>query len=85
MREALRADFDPPVVITGLPLGCARLAWRHRQVGAGQCPGLRSQEREASPDGVVWVGVELLPTVADLQRRVDNDLGGTGMAKAELR
>ncbi len=34
---------------------------------------------------MVWVGVELLPTVADLQRRVDNDLGGTGVAKAKLR
>ena len=39
--------------------------------------------REAFPDGIVWVGLGPLPTVADLQRRVHKDLGGDGAFQTE--
>jgi hypothetical protein len=34
--------------------------------------------REASPDGIVWVGLGSVPNLAELMRRVHTGLGGDG-------
>jgi hypothetical protein len=77
LRDALRADLDRPVVITG---AAARVGM-HGMGGIGKSvlAATLSRDRkvrEAFPDGIVWVGLGPLPTVADLQRRVHKDLGG---------
>jgi hypothetical protein len=84
LRDALRADLDRPVVITG---AAARVGM-HGMGGIGKSvlAATLSRDRkvrEAFPDGIVWVGLGPLPTVADLQRRVHKDLGGDGAFQTE--
>ena len=84
LRDALRADLDRPVVITG---AAARVGM-HGMGGIGKSVLAATlardrKVREAFPDGIVWVGLGPLPTVADLQRRVHKDLGGDGAFQTE--
>jgi WD40 repeat protein len=79
LRDALRADLDRPVVISG---AAARVGL-HGMGGIGKsilASALAHDRkiREAFPDGIVWIGLGPLPDVAALQRRVHHDLGGDG-------
>jgi NB-ARC domain/TIR domain len=79
IRDALRADLDRPVVISG----AAAKVGLHGMGGIGKsvlASALAHDRkiREAFPDGIVWVGLGPLPDLAELQRRVHRDLGGDG-------
>jgi TIR domain-containing protein/NB-ARC domain-containing protein len=80
IRDALRADLDRPVVISG---AAARVGV-HGMGGIGKSMLAAAlahdrKVREAFPDGIVWVGLGSLPDVPVLMRRVHRDLGGDGL------
>ena len=84
LRDAVRADLDRPVVLTG---ETARVGM-HGMGGIGKsvlaAALVRDRlVREAFPDGIVWVGLGSLPTITELQRRVHRDLGGDGAIATE--
>jgi WD40 repeat protein len=84
IRDALRADLDRPVVISGATarVGVHGMGGIGKSVLASALAHDR-KIREAFPDGIVWVGLGPLPNVADLQRRVHRDLGGDGAIENE--
>jgi hypothetical protein len=84
LRDALRADLDSPVVITG----AAVRVGMHGMGGIGKSVLASAlardcKVREAFPDGIVWVELGPLPAIADLQRRIHKDLGGGGAFQTE--
>jgi len=84
LRDALRADLDRTVVISG----AAAKVGMHGMGGIGKSflAALLAHDRkvrEAFPNGIVWVGLGPMPDVAALQRRVHADLGGDGNFRTE--
>ncbi len=79
LKDAVLADLHRPVVITG---SVARTGI-HGMGGIGKSvlasTLARDHEvRRAFPDGVIWIGVGLQPTLVTLQRRVAQALGDPG-------
>jgi WD40 repeat protein len=84
IRDALRADLDRPVVISG---SAARVGM-HGMGGIGKSVLAAAlardrKVREAFPDGIVWVRLGSLPDLRSLMQRVNRDLGGDGAITSE--
>ncbi|MDC0934890.1 NB-ARC domain-containing protein [Pirellulales bacterium] len=79
LREAVRADLDRPVVISG---AAARVGL-HGMGGIGKSflANLVARDRmirEAFPDGILWIALGSLPDITALMQQVHKDLGGEG-------
>lgn len=84
LRDALRADLDRPVIITGASarVGMYGMGGIGKSVLAATLARDR-KIRQAFPDGIVWVGLGPLPAIPDLLRRVHKDFGGDGAFQTE--
>ena len=84
IRDALRADLDRPVVISG---AVARVGL-HGMGGIGKSVLASAlahdrKVREAFPDGIVWIGLGSLPDLRARMQDVHRALGGDGAIATE--
>jgi NB-ARC domain len=84
IRDALRADLDRPVVISG---AVARVGL-HGMGGIGKSVLASAlahdrKVREAFPDGIVWIGLGALPDLRARMQDAHRALGGDGAVATE--
>ena len=84
IRDALRADLDRPVVISG---AVARVGL-HGMGGIGKSVLASAlahdrKVREAFPDGIVWIGLGALPDLRARMQDAHRALGGDGAMATE--
>src|SRR4051794_3212427 len=85
LRDALRADLDRPVVISG---AVARVGL-HGMGGIGKSVLAAAlardrKVREAFPDGIIWIGLGTLPDLGARMQDVHRALSGDGDFATEL-
>jgi hypothetical protein len=94
LRDALRADLDRPVVISGAVARVGLHSDAVARVGLHGMGGIgksvlamalaRDQQvREAFPGGIVWIGLGALPDLRARMQEVHRDLGGDGAIATE--
>jgi hypothetical protein len=84
LRDALRADLDRPVVISG----AAAKVGLHGMGGIGKSVLAAAlardrKVREAFPGGIVWIGLGPLPDLRARMQDVHRALGGDGAIASE--
>ena len=84
IRDALRADLDRPVVISGAvaKIGLHGMGGIGKSVLASALAHDRKL-REAFPDGIVWIGLGSLPDLRARMQDVHLALGGVGAIATE--
>ena len=84
LRDALRADLDRPVVISGAAarVGVHGMGGIGKSVLAAALARDR-KVREAFPGGIIWIGVGSLPDLRARMQDVHRALGGDGAIATE--